>query len=366
MSANDPRTSVPDNMRETRIDPLVSGVGGRLIQVALVGYGYWGPNLARCIAANRSARLAAICELSPARAEAARAAHPHVPVVSEIETVLRDPDIRAVVLATLTDTHGQLALRALAHGKHVMVEKPLAGSSADAVALSDASAHRSLVLMVDHTYVFSPAFETILRLIPDRRLGPVRYYQSTRANCFGPPNEISALWDLAVHDLSMLDTLMLSTPSVVQAVGLSGASGRSTSHAQLTLTYPEGAMATALVSWIAPNKLRTVMIGFDHHTIIWDDLVAGSSVQLFDRGLEPVPDPSNRRQPHTIAENIPVPPAESLANAVGHFLDCIAHDISPRSDFAAGMRTIRLLEAADRSLANGGSPAQVEIAVGAW
>jgi predicted dehydrogenase len=334
----------------------------RAIQVALIGYGYWGPNLARCIAANNRARLAAICELSAERAEAARSDYPRVPVVGDIEAVLRHPEISAVVVATMANTHGKLALRALVHGKHVLVEKPFASSLAEALALTRASIRYGSVLMVDHTYLFSPAFETIRRLIADRRLGPLRYYHAMRTNCFGPQHETSVLWDLAVHDLSILDALMESPPSLVQAVGLSTARKQPASHAQLTLAYSEGSIASALVSWIAPAKQRTVTFGFDRHTIAWDDVSPGSAVRLFYRGLEAVSDFSDRRQLDTFAENIPLPPTEPLVSAIEHFLDCVAHGAPPRSDAAAGVRIVRVLEAADRSLARNGSPVATEIA----
>lgn len=332
-----------------------------MIQVALVGYGYWGPNLARCLVASGRARLTAICDGSPERAAAARSAHPGALVYGGIEAVLRDPAIDAVVLATPTGTHGHLAARALESGKHVLVEKPLAASSVEAAGMAAVSERHGLVLMVDHTYLFSPAFEVIQRLIADRGLGPLRYYHSIRANCFGPGHETSVLWDLAVHDLSILDALMSSPPSLIQAAGLRNASGRPEAHAQLTLTYPDRAFASVLVSWIAPAKVRTILLGFDRHTIAWDDLVAGASVQLFDRGLEATPDPGDRRQPHSVVENIPVAPAEPLANAVRHFLDCVERGTSPRSSAASGVRTVRWLEAAQLSLVRNGEPAPVEV-----
>ncbi len=333
---------------------------GHAIRVALGGYGYWGPNLARCIAANGSARLAAICDAAPERSAAARADHPRVPVVADLETVLCDPGIEAVVLATPTSSHAPLVRRALDQGKHVLVEKPFAGSSAGAIAMAEASQRHDLVLMVDHTYLYSPAFEAIQRVIAERGLGPLRYYHAIRSNCFAPVCETSVLWDLAVHDLSILDALVAEPPASIQAAGLRTGSGQPELNASVTLTYPDGAIASVLVSWIAPAKARKVQLGFDRHTIVWDDLVAGSSVQLFDRGLEPVADPGKHRQPHAIVEHIPVPATEPLANAIGHFLDCIAHGTPPRSDAASGLRTVRLLEAAERSLGRRGVPASVE------
>ena len=325
----------------------------RIIRVALIGYGYWGPNLARCLLANPGIRLAAICETSTPRADAARIAYPRVPVLGEVDLVLSDADIDGVVIATTPATHGELALRALAHGKHVLVEKPFAGDGGSALALAAAERRNDQVLMVDHTYLYSPAFDVIDRLIAKRALGPLRYYQSARSNCFVPAHETDVLWDLAVHDLSLLDAWTAASPATIHAVGLRGFGNAPTPHAQLTLTYPGGALASIVVSWIAPAKQRCVVLGFERHTIVWDDLVAGSSVQLFNRGVAPVPDPSRRRQPQSIVEHVPVPSAEPLAKAVGHFVDCIASRTPPRSGASAGLRTVQLLEAADRSLAGG-------------
>jgi len=337
-----------------------------MARVALVGYGYWGPKLAaRVVASGEGATLAAICEQAPDRAAEAKAAYPEVAVHTGVERVLADPGVDAVILATPTASHGPLARLALERGKHVLVEKPMALSSADAMALTEMSELNGLVLMVDHTYLFSPPLESIQKLVKERGLGPLRYYHSVRSNCFGPRHEINVLWDLAVHDLSILDALMATPPERVQVAGLGDSPGVPSSHAQMMLAYPNRSFASVLVSWIAPAKVRTVMLGFDRHTIAWDDLVSGSSVQLFDRGIEATPDPFDRREIHTVMENIPVSGPEPLANVVRHFLDCIAGSCTPRNGASSGVRTLRVLEAADRSLAEGGSPVSLEMALSA-
>jgi predicted dehydrogenase len=333
-----------------------------MISVALIGYGYWGPKLARSVLANGHARLSAICDARPERAEAARTAHGFVPVVGDVESVLQDASIDAVILATPPATHADLALRALAHGKHVFVEKPLAGNATEAAAMARASAEFDRRLMVDHTYLFSPAFETINELIIGRGLGPVRYYHSIRANGFGPEHETNVLWDLAVHDLSILDLLMPTLPSTVEATGLCPAGLERQSLVQMTLEYPCRSVASVFVSWIAPVKVRTVILGFERHTICWDDLMAGSSIRLFNRGLEAVRVAEDLRQPHSVIETVPVPPAEPLSNSVGHFFECIERGTPLRSDADAGVRVVQLLEAAARSLAGSGGPVPVETA----
>ncbi len=333
-----------------------------MIQVALIGYGYWGPKLASCvIASGDRAQLAVICEQSPERAASARASHPRVAVRHGIESVFADPAIDAVIVATPTSTHYPIARRALKSGKNVLVEKPLAYSFTDATALTDMSQRSGLVLMVDHTYLFSPPLQSIQRLVIDRDLGPLRYYQSIRSNCVGPSHEISVLWDLAVHDLAILDALMASVPDSIQAAGLGNSHGAPVSHARLMLSYPDHAFASVLVSWIAPSKVRSILLGFEHHTIVWDDLMAESCVQLFDRGVEAMSQPSTRRLHRTAVENIPVSGAEPLANVVQHFLDCITHGTAPRSSGSSATAAVRLLEAADLSLARGSGATAVDL-----
>jgi predicted dehydrogenase len=348
----------PGSAPQHRVEPPPH----QIINVALVGYGYWGPKLARCVLANGRARLSAICDARPERTALASAIHGGVPVFSDVEAVLRDPSIDAVILATPPATHADLGLRALAHGKHVLVEKPLAGNVTDAVAMAQASKQFDRLLMIDHTYLFSPALETIRALMIDRRLGPVRYYHSIRTNGFGPEHETNVLWDLAVHDLSILDVLMPAPPSMVEATGLCPAGVEQHSLVQMTLNYPGRAVASVFVSWVAPVKVRTVTLGFDRHTICWDDLVSGSTVRLFDRGLAAVRVAEDLRQPHSVVETVPVPAVEPLSNGVGHFFESIGRDTPLRSGAEAGVRVVRLLEAAARSLARNGEPVPVAAA----
>lgn len=334
-----------------------------MIRVALIGYGYWGPKLAKClIASGRRAELAAICERSSERAAAARTSHPGVAVLDDIESVFADPAINAVIIATPTSTHYPIARRALESGKNVLVEKPLTHCSSDAAVLAEISRRNRLVLMVDHTYLFSPPLESIQRLMIDRDLGPLRYYQSIRSNCFGPTHELSVLWDLAVHDLSILDALMARHPDSIQAAGLGTSHHAPVSHAQLMLTYPDHAFASVLVSWIAPKKVRSILLGFEHHTIAWDDLMAESCVQLFDGGVAAVSQPCARHRLRAGIESIPVSVAEPLTNVVQHFLDCVEHDTAPRSCGLSAAAGVRVLEAADLSLACGGGTTALNLA----
>ena len=333
-----------------------------MIRIALVGYGYWGPNLARCVASSPVAKLTVIIEPSPDRSAAARESFPFVDIRSDFDEVLGDPTIDAVILATPTPTHAELACLAMAHGKHVLVEKPMADSSAAAMDMVEASERYERLLMVNHTYLFSPAFAIMCRLIVERELGPVRYYHSNRSNCFGPGHETSVLWDLAVHDLSMLDCLMPVSPTGVHTAGLRAADGQPASHAQLTLTWPGLAMASVLVSWVAPAKVRQVTLGFDHHTIQWDDLAECGRVQMFDRGLEPLVDPGNQRLARSVTEIIPVPTIEPLTRVIEHFTEQLVKGSVSSSYAATGLRIIRLLEAAERSMTGDGEYIEFQVA----
>jgi predicted dehydrogenase len=241
---------------------------------------------------------------------------------------------------------------------HVLVEKPFTVRSPEAKLLVEESQRSGSVLMVDHTYVFSPAFQAIQELIATRKLGALRYYHANRLNCFGPAHDTNVLWDLAVHDLAMLDLLMPSPPASIQAVGLSWPNCQAESHAQLLLAYPDRGIASVLVSWVAPRKVRTVLLGFDQHTIIWDDLAGSCALQLFDRGVEPLS--SAKLQLRKEAEVIQVAPHEPLSQVIYHFLECVLGRNQPRTDGSAGLRTVRIMEIAGQAMARSGLPIVVK------
>jgi predicted dehydrogenase len=323
--------------------------GGGVIKVGLVGYGYWGPNLARNLAASRECLLAGICDLSPERLLAAAAEHPAVPVMTDWRRLIGDPRIDAVVLTTPPNTHFALSLAALRAGKHVFVEKPLAQTSEQVLALIEESERRRLVLMVDHTYVYSTSFRAIQELVRARRVGDPWYYESVRVNRGPFRRDVNVLWDLAVHDLAILDELLRSPPSTVMATGFSPRCGVPEQLAHLTLFYPSGFIAHAHVSWLAPAKVRTTLLRCGRQTVVWNDLLSNNKVKVYDCAADSGAEPRDLR-PAGPAFSPSLEAVEPLQTAINHFAACVTRGLEPVSGGAAGLRVVRLLEAAGRSM----------------
>jgi len=325
-----------------------------LIAIGLIGYGYWGPNLARNLAASRGARLAAVCDRSSARLAAARRAHPGVALTTDATALLSDLGVDAVAIATPAATHFSLAMAALHAGKHVLVEKPLAGSAHEAQALVEESERRGLVLMVDHTFVFSPAVGALRDLVTGGALGEPSYYDSARLNTGRIRRDLNVLWDLAVHDLAILDHVVPFAPAGVIATGVAPAPGETECVVQLTVLYPAPFVAHVQASWLSPVKTRRIFIGGSRALVTYDDLEPREKIRV--HGCEfPATDGGDDLL-YRVAEAWapPLAPTEPLRAVVDHFEQCIAEDRRPITDGMAGLRVVRLLEAAGQSLRAGG------------
>ena len=316
------------------------------LRAALIGYGAWGANVARNAALLDGCRLTAIADRSAARARQARRDHPGIAVVGDGRHVVRDPAIDAVLIATPAGAHFDLALAALEAGKHVFVEKPMTATSGEARALVDASARRNRVLMVDHTYVFSPAVRAISAALAAGAIGRSRSYASRRFNAGRVRGDAVVHWDLASHDLAILDYLFGSGPSEVAATRLDGRSTGRATGVRITLAYPGGFAATLESNWIAPAKTRRVTILGTGGRIDYDDLATKRRIVVRSKGRRAVVPPLDAREP--------------LHAALVHFVHCIEGREPPLAGGRAGLDVVRLLEAADRSLARGGQPVRVE------
>jgi predicted dehydrogenase len=297
-------------------------------------------------AAHVDCRLSAICDLSVERRQAAAHIHLGTRLESDCRALIADPDLDALLLATPTATHFPLARAALSAGKHVMVEKPIARTSQEVAALIAGAEHRRLVLMTDHTYVFSPAVAAMRALLAGGTLGWIHAVASVRMNGDGIRRDVDVLWDLGTHDLSILDYLFGGAPCTVRAI-------RSDTEfsAELALAYPGGLAADVKVSWRGDARTRRMQIRGSKGTLLFDDLqpVDKLTVRLGAAGAQ------------TRAFHPPLEQVEPLHNVVEHFAACILRGAPPVSDGAAGLRVVRLLETASRSLASGGR----EIPVGA-
>lgn len=337
-----------------------------MIGVGVVGYGYWGPNLVRNLHAHPQVRLVSVCDLDPARLELVRRAYPTVRATTRFEEMLAEPAIQAVVICTRVESHAELALAALCSGRHVLVEKPLAPSVAEASRLLDEARRRDLLLMVDHTFVFSPAVRKIRDLLQGGGLGSrVHYYDSVRVNLGPFRHDVNALWDLAVHDLSILDYVFPHQPLEVSCIGVSHMEGHPENLAYLTCWYPDNLLAHIHVNWLAPVKLRRTLIGGDQKMLVFDDLEPSEKLKVYDKGITVTSNGSGRdawmvdyRSGDMWAPKLSN--REALALEVDEFVDAIARGTSFPADGEAGLRVVRVLEAASRSMRGRGLPVALD------
>jgi len=337
-----------------------------MISVGVIGYGYWGPNLVRNFVECPDTRAAMVADRRADRLAEAQRRFPGIDVTTDSAALIEHPGIDAVVVATPVATHFDLALAALQAGKHVFVEKPLAHSSALAARLVEEAAARNLVLMVDHTFVYTPAVRKIRELMQASELGDVYYYDSVRINLGLFQHDVNVLWDLAVHDLSVMDYVLDQQPIAVSATGVSHVVGEPENVGYMAMFFEGNLIAHVHANWLAPVKMRRTLIGGSRRMIVFDDLESSEKVKVYDRGISLNPSPEDVQQmligyragdmwvPH-------LPVTEALQNAVRHFAECIDQSLTPTTDGAAGLRLVRLLEAASESIASRG--ATVEIVV---
>jgi predicted dehydrogenase len=329
--------------------------------VAVIGAGYWGPNLVRNLCACPTADVRWVCDLDVERARRIVGRYSTVRTTDTIDDVLADPDVDAVVIATPAGTHAELALAALESGRHVLVEKPLATSTADATKLVEVAAERDLVLMCDHTYCYTSAVQELRRLVRAGELGEIQFVDSVRINLGLVQPDIDVLWDLAPHDLSILDFLL---PPGVSVVAVSAHGADPIGHGMacvgyLALRLSSGAMAHVHVNWLSPIKIRTMVIGGSQRTVVWDDLNPSQRLSVYDRGVDRKDpqelDAEDRTQARiSYRTGDMVAPAlreqEALRVMMGEFAAAILEGRSPATDGRAGLRVMSVLEAAARSL----------------
>ncbi len=326
--------------------------------IAIVGYGYWGPKLVRNFLQSGAFSRVVICEENAERRARGLRENPGAASADSFGSVIADPEIEAVALATPVATHYPLALAALAAGKHVLVEKPLAARSADADQLVALAAKNGRVLMVDHTYVYHPAVQRIRQLVADGTLGKLAYIDSTRINLGLFQHDVNVLWDLAVHDLAIINSLTAERPVIVQAIGASHTASPLANIGVLVLRYASGLFVHLNCSWVSPVKIRHMLIGGDKKMIVYDDLDANEPVKIYDSGFTARTDEErNRLLFEYRAGDVyspKIPPREALANLVGEFVGAIRDRRPPVSDGCFGADTVKILEAAEQSVASGG------------
>jgi predicted dehydrogenase len=339
-----------------------------MIGVAVVGYGYWGPNLVRNFADTPGARLVAVCDLKKERLASVKGRYPSVRITDDFDELLRDPEVTAVAIATPVSTHFRLAMSALMAGKHVFVEKPIASSSEEAQRLVEEAARRKLVLAVDHTFIHTGAVRKMRELV-ENGLGEVYYYDSVRVNLGLFQHDVSVIWDLAVHDLSIMDYVLPVPPVAVSATGMSHVAGEPANIAYLNLFFENNLIAHIHVNWLAPVKVRRTLVGGSRKMIVYDDLEPSEKIKVYDKGITLNGDQQQAgertyqalvgyRTGDMWAPHLDM--TEALGSEIREFIGCIERSETPTADGRAGLRVVRILEAATQSLAQRGRMIELE------
>ncbi len=332
------------------------------VRVAVVGAGYWGPNLIRNFVRCPQAEVVAVCDRDETRLRQVLSSYPAIEPLTDAGDLLVRDDIDAVAIATPVASHYSIGMALLEAGKHLLVEKPLAASVRDAERMVALAKANNLTLMVDHTYVYSGPVRKIKELVDSGRLGELYFIDSVRINLGLFQHDINVLWDLAPHDLSIMDFVLGRLPKSVSAFGACHADNENQIEdvAYMNLDFGDGLVASFHVNWLSPVKVRHFIVGGSNQSVVYNDLDPDEKIKVYDRGIEINHDPEQRRgvlvgyrtgdvwSPHLVSE-------EPLQSMVCHFAECVSSGAEPLTSGEAGLRVVRMLEAAQNSIkAQGG------------
>jgi len=324
-----------------------------MVRVGVIGYGYWGPNIVRNFQQTDGSLVAAICDKSDKSLRRAQQAYPGVRVTAEADDLLTAVDIDAIAVVTPVWTHFELAKKALENGKHVFVEKPFTSTVAQAEELIELAERKKLRIMVDHTFLFTGAVGQIRQLIDNDTLGHLYYYDSTRVNLGLFQHDVNVIWDLAPHDLSIMDHLIKQKPEAVVATGECHLNGVA-DIAFITIYYKDNMIGHINVNWLSPVKVRTTLIGGEKKMLVWNDIEADEKIKVYDKGVQFTTGEAVYQQLVSYRTGDMWAPrveqVEALKAEAAYFIECIAKDNEPFNGGQAGLRVVRMLEAADQSL----------------
>jgi predicted dehydrogenase len=329
-----------------------------MVKFGVVGYGYWGPNVVRNLDRLETAEVVAVCDKSPAARRKVAKLYPDVLVTEDAAELMSSPDIDAIAVVTPVWTHYELAKAALLNGKHIFVEKPFTSNAAQAQELIELAAQRNLKIMVDHTFLFTGAVKKIKQLLEDGALGKLYYYDSTRVNLGLFQHDVNVVWDLAPHDLSIIDHLIEQTPEAISATGQTHLNGHE-DVAYITVYFPDKVIAHINVNWLSPVKVRTTLIGGEKKMLVWNDLEADEKIKIYDKGVNV----TSREGLYDLLVHYrsgdmwapQIEQVEALTRELSYFVDCIANNETPINDGEAGLRVVRMLEAANESIRKRGA-----------
>ena len=327
------------------------------LNIGVIGYGYWGPNVVRNFYNATNAAVTCVCDLNPKSLQRVRRNYPSMAVTTDPDDILTSPEIDAVAIVTPISHHFSLAKKALENGKHIFVEKPFTANSAEAEQLIELAERQHLRVMVDHTFLFNGAVRKIREVMTSGVLGNLYYYDSTRVNLGLIQHDANVVWDLAPHDLSIIDHLIPNAPEAIVATGEKHVNSVE-DMAFVTMYFPDKVIAHLNVNWLSPVKVRTTLIGGEKKMLVWNDLEADEKIKIYDKGVER----SSGNGSYDLrvsyrAGDLWVPRVEqmeALTRETQYFVDCVLNDERPFNDGHAGLRVVQMLEAIDESMAQKG------------
>ncbi|HZS71938.1 MAG TPA: Gfo/Idh/MocA family oxidoreductase [Candidatus Acidoferrum sp.] len=324
-----------------------------VVRIGVVGYGYWGPNIVRNFLRQESARVVSVCDKSVSSLERLRRDHPAIPATTNYRAMLADDAIDAIAVVTPVWTHFEIAKAALENGKHIFVEKPFTSTVEQGEYLIELAERKNLKIMVDHTFLFTGAVQRIRQLVDEGTLGHLYYYDSTRVNLGLFQHDVNVIWDLAPHDLSIMDYIIGKQPEALVATGECHLNGHA-DVAYLTVYYPDNLIGHISVNWLSPVKVRTTLLGGEKKMLVWNDLEADEKLKIYDRGIQVSGGEAVYQQLVKYRTGDMWSPnveqVEALKLEASYFVECIRGDKRPFNDGMAGLRVVRMLESADRSL----------------
>ncbi|MBF0386021.1 MAG: Gfo/Idh/MocA family oxidoreductase [Candidatus Omnitrophica bacterium] len=334
-----------------------------MLKTGVIGYGYWGPNIVRGFSASEGSAVKAVCDSNPQALKKVKLLYPQVEVCSNPSDLIDRKDVDVVAIVTPVSTHFALAKAALENGKHIFVEKPFTASIEEAEILIALAQKKNLIIMVDHTFIFTGAVRKIKELVDNGTLGDIYYYDSTRVNLGLFQSDVNVVWDLAPHDFSIIDYVIKNKPLTVTAQGVDHFNRGHENIAYITVYFENNMLAHLNLNWLSPVKIRATLIGGQKKMLVWNDLEADEKIKIYDRGVS-VDDKEGiyKRLIDYRSGDMWAPlidRTEALKVELEYFIDCISHNKKPINDGESGLRVVKLLTAAHKSLKEKGTPVSV-------
>lgn len=325
-----------------------------MIKIGIIGFGYWGPNVVRNFQSTENAKVVSICDKKKDALGRARKRHPNISLIQDSNEILKSPNIDAVAIVTPVSSHYELARKAIENKKHVFIEKPFTDSVAKAEQLIELAARNRVMIMVDHTFVFTGAVRKIKEVISSGSLGNLYYYDSTRVNLGLFQHDINVVWDLAPHDFSIMDYLLEQKPAAILTTGSEHFVRGLEDVAYITVYFDDNIIAHFNVNWLSPVKIRMTLIGGENKMLVWNDLEQDEKIKIYDKGVKIESKEGIYEQLVSYRSGDiwapKVDQAEALKLEAEYFIDCILNNKTPINDGHAGLRVVRILEASDLSL----------------